>query len=51
MPKYKIEGKIYNAATEEEAYAQAYPQNGVSKVSTAPRNRTLSEQVQTLPQD
>lgn len=51
MPKYKIEGKIYNAATEEEAYAQAYPQNGASKVSVAPRNRTLGEQVQTLPQD
>ena len=51
MPKYKIEGKIYNAATEEEAYAQAYPQNGASKVSAAPRNRTLGEQVQTLPQD
>jgi hypothetical protein len=41
MPKYEIEGKIYNAATEEEAYSQAY----------APRNRTLGEQVRTLPQD
>jgi hypothetical protein len=41
MPKYEIEGKIYNAATEEEAYSKAY----------APRDRTLGEQMRTLPQD
>lgn len=41
MPKYRIEGKVYDAATEEEAYSKAY----------APRDRTLGEQVRTLPQD
>jgi hypothetical protein len=48
MPKYRIEGKVYDAATPDEAYAQ---HDAAAKPVTAPASRSLGEQVRTLPQD
>lgn len=50
MPKYRIEGKVYDAATADEAYAK-HAAASAPAAPAAPRDRTLGEQVRTLPQD
>jgi len=49
MPKYKIEGAVYEASTPEEAYAKHDANKGTN--SSPSRERTLGEQFRTLPQD
>lgn len=48
MPKYSIEGKVYEAATPEEAYSK---HDAAIAQPAAPASRSLGEQVRTLPQD
>jgi hypothetical protein len=48
MPKYSIEGKVYEAATPEEAYTK---HDAAMAQPAAPASRSLGEQVRTLPQD
>lgn len=53
MPKFRIEGQVYDALNPKEAYAQHASRNGAnaSQPSEPPSERTLGEQFKTLPKD